>query len=50
MHPHCIVYYDKTWMKTVLTCFTEMIAAQPFLTQYEQPMYHMKENKYAIIH
>ena len=38
-----IVYYDKTWMKTVLTCFTNIIAEQPSLTQYERPMYHMKE-------
>ena len=43
MHPQCFVYYDKTWMKTVLTCFTKMIAEQPSLTQYERPMYHMKE-------
>ena len=43
MHPHCFVYYDKTWMKTVLTCFTKMIAEQSFLTQYERPMYHMRE-------
>ena len=34
----CIM--TKTWMKTVLTCFTEMIAEQPSLTQYERPMYH----------
>ena len=40
MHPHCFVYYDKTWMTTVLTCFTIMIAEQPSLTQYERPMYH----------
>ena len=47
MHPHCFdVYYDKTWMKTVLTCFTKMIAEQPSLTQYERPMCHMKENCY----
>ena len=40
MHPHCFVYYDKTWMKTVLaTCFTEMIAEQPSLTQYEWPIW-----------
>ena len=39
-YPHCFVYYDKTWMKTVLTCFTTMIAEQPSLTQYERPMYH----------
>ena len=39
MHPRCFVYYGKTWMKTVLTCFTKIIAEQP----YEQPMYHMKE-------
>ena len=26
MHSHCFVCYDKTWMKTVLTCFTKMIA------------------------
>ena len=45
MHPHCFVYYDKTWMKTVLTCFTKMIAEQPSLTQYERPMYHMKKGK-----
>ena len=43
MHPHCFVYYDKTWMKTVLTCFTEMIAEQPSLTQYKQPCTMMKE-------
>ena len=23
MHPHSFVYYGKTWMKTVLTCFTK---------------------------
>ena len=23
MHPHCFVYYDKTWMQTVMTCFTK---------------------------
>ena len=42
MHPQCFVYYDKTWMKTVLTCFTfkRLIAEQPCLTQYERPMYH----------
>ena len=40
MHPHCIVLYDKTWKKTVLTCITKIIAEQPFLTQYERPMYH----------
>ena len=45
MHPHCFVNYDKTWMKTVLTCFTQIIAEQPSLTQYERPMYHMKEEK-----
>ena len=45
MDPHCFVYYDKTWMKTVLTCFTKMIAEQPSLTQYERPMYHMKEKQ-----
>ena len=27
-----------------LACFTKIIAEQPSLTQYEQPMYHMKEN------
>ena len=43
MHLHCIVYYDKTWTKTVLTCFTKMIVEQPSLTQYERPMYYMKE-------
>ena len=43
MHPHCIVYYDKTWTKTVMTCFTKMIAEQPSLAQYERPMYGMKE-------
>ena len=26
----------KTWTYTVLTCFTKIIAEQPFLTQYEQ--------------
>ena len=43
MHQHCFVYYDKTWLKTVLTCFTKIIAEQPSLTQYERPMYHLKE-------
>ena len=38
MHPHCIVYYDKTWMKTDLTCFTKMIDEQPSLTQFQRPM------------
>ena len=38
-----IVYYDKTWTNTVLTCFTNLIAEQPSLTQYERPMYRMKE-------
>ena len=33
----------KTWTKTVLTCFTKIIAEQPSLTQYERPMYNMKE-------
>ena len=32
--------YDKTWTRTVLTCFTKMIAEQSFLTQYERSMYH----------
>ena len=45
MHPHCFVYYDKTWMKTILTCFTKMIADQPSLTKFERPMYHMKEKQ-----
>ena len=40
MHPHCFVYYDKTWMKRVLTCFTKIIAERPSLSQYERPMYH----------
>ena len=40
----CFVYNDKTWMETVLTCFTKMNAEQPSLTQYERSMYHMKEN------
>ena len=26
-----------------LTCFAKIIAEQPFLTQYERPMYQMKE-------
>ena len=43
MHPHCIVYYDKTWTKTVLICFTKIIAEQPSLTQYERLIYYMKE-------
>ena len=47
MHPHCFVYYDKTWMKRVFTCFTKIIAEQPSLIQYERPMYHIKE-KYQI--
>ena len=38
----CVLQYIKTWMKTVLTCSTKMIAEQPSLTQYERPMYHMK--------
>ena len=38
MHLHCVVYYDKTWVKTILTCFTKMIAEQLSLTQYERPM------------
>ena len=38
-----LVYYDKTWKKTVLTCITKIIAEQPSLTQSERPMYHMKE-------
>ena len=46
MHLHCFVSYNKTWMKTVLTCFTKMTAEQPSLTQHERPMYRMKE-KYA---
>ena len=29
--------------KRVLTRFTKMIAEQASLTQYERPMYHMKE-------
>ena len=37
MHAHCFVYYDKSWMKTVLTCLTKIIAEQPSLTQYERP-------------
>ena len=37
------MYNDKTWMETVLTCFTKIIAEQPSLTQYERSMYHMKE-------
>ena len=46
MHPHCFVYYDKTWMKTVLTCFTKIIAElQPSLTQYERPMYHYERKQ-----
>ena len=43
-HPHCVVYYDKTWTNTVLTCFTKMIVEQPSLTEYGRPMYHMYEN------
>ena len=43
MHPHCIVYYDKTWMKAVLTCFTKIIAEQPSLTQYERSMYNTRK-------
>ena len=43
MHPHCFVYYDNTWMKTVLTCLTKIIAEQPPLTQYDRPMYRVKE-------
>ena len=31
--------------KTVLTCFTTMIAEQPSLTQYERPIYNMKEKE-----
>ena len=30
-------------MKTVLICFTKITAEQPSLTQYELPMYIMKE-------
>ena len=40
MHPHCIVNYDKTGTKTVLKCFTKMMAEQPSLTLCGQPMYH----------
>ena len=42
MHLHCIVYNSKLGRR-VLTCFTNMIAEQPSLTQYERPMYYMKE-------
>ena len=35
--------YDKSWMKPILTSLTKMIAEQPSQTQYERPMYHMKE-------
>ena len=38
-----LCYIDKTWMETVLTSFTKIIAEQPFLTQYERSMYHMRE-------
>ena len=43
MPPHCFVYYDKTWMKTVFTCLTKTIAEQPSLTQYDRPMYHERK-------
>ena len=42
MHPHCRVYYDKTW-RQFWHAFTKMSAGQPSLTQYEWPMYHLKE-------
>ena len=47
---HCVLHVHvpvqlKTWTKTVLTCFTKIIAEQPYQTHYERPMYHMKEEK-----
>ena len=45
---HCVLQL-KTWTKTVLTCFTNMIAEQSSLTQYEWPMYHIKD-KYICFH
>ena len=41
-HPHCIVYYDKIWTKTVLTCFTKLIA------EHAIPDPVCKKDKYAI--
>ena len=37
-----VIRNDKTWMETVLTCFTNMIAEQLSLTQFERSMWHMK--------
>ena len=51
MHPHCFVYYDKTWMETVLTCFTKThcwTAIPGSIWTTSVPVW--KRNKYAIIH
>ena len=39
---HCVLQL-KTWTKTVCTCFTKIIDEQPSLTQYERPIYQMKQ-------
>ena len=44
MHPHCFVYYDKTWTKTVLACFTKMIAEQPYEPNMNAQCYERKLN------
>ena len=50
MHPHLFVYYDKTWMKIILTCFTKMSAEQPPSPNFIDQCIISKKNKCAIIH
>ena len=40
---HHAAQTTPTWTKTILTCFTKLSSEQPSLTQYERPMYNMKE-------
>ena len=39
---HHAAQTTPTWTKTILTCFTKLIAVQPSMAEYEWTMYQMK--------
>ena len=40
---HHAAQTTPTWTKTILTCFTKLIAVQPSMAEYKWTMYQMKE-------